>query len=86
MSKIVHSIIQRLITQEKALVIVKDNADYKERMLELHPNLYETAWKDIFWLGLTLEIKMDFLANNVVNVSGQIDSWSLKLFFKSKKD
>lgn len=43
MTKIVHSIIQRLITQEKALVIVKDDGDYKERMLELHPNFYESA-------------------------------------------
>lgn len=43
MTKIVHSIIQRLITQEKALVIVTDNGDYKERMLELHPNFYDSV-------------------------------------------
>lgn len=43
MTKIVHSIIQRLITQERALVIVIDNEDYKERAIELHPNYYDTA-------------------------------------------
>ena len=43
MSKVVHSIIQRLITQERALVIVDDNEDYKERSIELHPNYYDTA-------------------------------------------
>ncbi len=42
LTKIVHSIIQRLIVQEKALVVVKDDGDYKERMLELNPNLYGT--------------------------------------------
>ena len=43
MSKIVHSIIHRLITQEKALVIVQDDADFKERFIELHPNIYDSA-------------------------------------------
>jgi DNA replication licensing factor MCM6 len=43
MSKVVHSIIQRLITQERALVIVNDHQDYKERFIELHPNHYDTA-------------------------------------------
>jgi len=43
MSKVVHSIIQRLITQERALVIISDNEDYKERCIELHPNYYDTA-------------------------------------------
>ncbi len=42
LSKIVHSIIHRLIVQEKALVILKDDGDYKERMLELNPNLYDS--------------------------------------------
>jgi len=43
MAKVVHSIIQRLIAQERALVIVQDNPDYKERYIELHPNYYDTA-------------------------------------------
>jgi hypothetical protein len=43
MSKVVHSIIQRLITQERALVIVNDHQDYRERFIELHPNHYDTA-------------------------------------------
>jgi len=43
MSKVVHSIIQRLIIQERALVIVLDNTDYKERLIELHPNYYDSA-------------------------------------------
>jgi hypothetical protein len=43
MTKIVHSIIQRLITQEKALIVVTDDGDYKERMLELQPNFYDNA-------------------------------------------
>jgi len=43
MAKVVHSIIQRLITQERALVIVQDHPDYKERYIELHPNYYDTS-------------------------------------------
>jgi len=43
MSKVVHSIIQRLITQERALVIVTDNERYQDRTIELHPNYYDTA-------------------------------------------
>ena len=38
MSKIVNSVIQRMIVQERTLLIVKDDTDYKMRILQLHPN------------------------------------------------
>ena len=38
MSKIVNSVIQRMIVQERTLLIVRDNTDYKMRLLQLHPN------------------------------------------------
>ncbi len=41
LSKVIHSIIQRLITQERALVIILDSPDYRERYIELHPNFYD---------------------------------------------
>ena len=42
LAKIVHSVIQRLIAQEKVLIILRDDPDYKERTLQLHPNHVET--------------------------------------------
>lgn len=38
LTKICHSIIQRLISQEKIFIIVKDDPDYTNRMLTLHGN------------------------------------------------
>lgn len=38
LTKICHSVIQRLITQEKIFIIVKDDPDYTMRMLTLHSN------------------------------------------------
>ena len=38
LTKICHSVIQRLITQEKIFIIVKDDPDYAARMLTLHSN------------------------------------------------
>jgi len=38
LTKICHSVIQRLITQEKIFIIVKDEPDYTMRMLTLHSN------------------------------------------------
>jgi DNA replication licensing factor MCM6 len=37
-TKIIHSVIHRLITQERTLTIAQDNADYHSRVLQLHPN------------------------------------------------
>lgn len=37
--KVAHSIIQRLITQEKTLIVIRDDQDdFRERILQLHPN------------------------------------------------
>lgn len=38
LTKICHSVIQRLISQEKIFIIVKDDPDYTSRMLTLHAN------------------------------------------------
>lgn len=38
LTKICHSVIQRLITQDKIFIIVKDDPDYTTRMLTLHAN------------------------------------------------
>jgi len=42
LAKITHSVIQRLIAQEKVLIILRDDPDYKERILQLHPNHVES--------------------------------------------
>ena len=37
-AKICHLVMERLITKEKKLIIIKDDPDFKNRLLALHPN------------------------------------------------
>jgi aminoglycoside/choline kinase family phosphotransferase len=41
LSMIVHGVIQRMIAHEKIVIVVRDAKDYKDRLLQIHPNLSE---------------------------------------------